>query len=117
MPRSIDEKNGLATSTMTNPIAPVLRADLAQMARPVVGSVPERRDGLLHPADEIRTDAAFVVDHPGHRLEADAGLFGDVTHRRSPMLRAGHRAPMVVAWPPDRGRRDLPSMAASLDES
>ena len=80
MPRRIDEKNGFATSTRMNPIAPVRERGLAEVAGAVVGPVAERGDGLLDTADEDVADAAFAVDDPRDGLEADAGSQGDVAH-------------------------------------
>jgi len=51
-----------------------------QIARPVIRLVAELSNSFVDPLHKRRTDAALLVDHPGHRLETDTGRGSNVTH-------------------------------------
>lgn len=56
---------------------------LAQDTRAVVAAEAEGLDGLPHPVLRLGCDPRFAVDHPGDRLEPDAGPRGHVLHGRT----------------------------------
>ena len=79
------------------------RRGLAEVSGPVVGSVPERGDGLLDTADQDVAHAAFTIDDARDGLEAHASATGDVAHGGARLVGRRHHPPFAGV---PMGRRD-----------
>ncbi len=97
MPRRIDEKNGFATSTRMNPIAPVRDAVCRRWRARSSGRYPSAAIACSTRRDQDVADAAFTVDDARDRLEAHAGAKGDVAHRGARLVASPTSSPLRLA--------------------